>query len=61
MFGRITGYSFAVAVVTGVLLLPFFRPSMARLVYPGSYILLDGVTMSQAYRSGDRARTATPG
>ena len=29
VFGRIAGYSFAVAVVTGVLLLPFFRPSMA--------------------------------
>ena len=28
-FGRIAGYSFAMAVVTGVLLLPFFRPSMA--------------------------------
>ena len=28
-FGRIAGYSFAVAVVTGILLLPFFRPSMA--------------------------------
>ena len=25
VFGRIAGYSFAVAVVTGVLLLPFFR------------------------------------
>jgi ubiquinol-cytochrome c reductase cytochrome b subunit len=51
VFGRIAGYSFAVAVVTGVLLLPFFRPSMATLVYHGSYRLLDGVTMSQAYRS----------
>jgi ubiquinol-cytochrome c reductase cytochrome b subunit len=50
-FGRIAGYSFAVAVVTGVLLLPFFRPSMAPLAYRGSYRLLDGVTMSQAYRS----------
>ena len=29
VFGRIAGYSFAVAVVSGVLLLPFFRPSMA--------------------------------
>jgi hypothetical protein len=29
VFGRITAYSFAVAVVTGVLLLPFFRPSTA--------------------------------
>ena len=50
-FGRIAGYSFAVAVVTGVLLLPFFRPSMAPLAYRGSYRLLDGATMSQAYRS----------
>ena len=37
VFGRIAGYSFAVAVVTGVLLLPFFRPSMASLTYRGSY------------------------
>src|ERR1700761_2815754 len=50
-FGRIAGYSFAVAVVTGVLLLPFFRPSMAPVSYRGSYRLLDGVTMSQAYQS----------
>jgi hypothetical protein len=35
-FGRIAGYSFAVAVVTGILLLPFFRPSMATVVYHGS-------------------------
>ena len=51
VFGRIAGYSFAVAAVTGVLLLPFFRPSMAPLTYRGSYRLLDGVPMSQAYRS----------
>ncbi len=51
VFGRIAGYSFAVAVVTGVLLLPFFRPSMAALAYHGSYRKLDGVTVSQAYRS----------
>ena len=50
-FGGIAGYSFAVAAVTGVLLLPFFRPSMAPLTYRGSYRLLDGVPMSQAYRS----------
>ena len=50
-FGRIAGYSFAVAVVTGVLLLPFFRPSMATVVYHGSYRLLDGVTVSRAYQS----------
>jgi ubiquinol-cytochrome c reductase cytochrome b subunit len=51
VFGRIAGYSFAVAVVTGVLLLPFFRPSMTALVYRGSYRLLDGTTVSQAYQS----------
>src|SRR5881392_3353285 len=50
-FGRIAGYSFAVAVVTGILLLPFFRPSMAALVYHGSYAKLDGLPMSQAYQS----------
>ena len=51
VFGRIAGYSFAVAVVTGVLLLPFFRPSMATVVYHGPDRGLDGATMSQAYRS----------
>ncbi|HET9974587.1 MAG TPA: cytochrome b N-terminal domain-containing protein [Streptosporangiaceae bacterium] len=51
VFGRIAGYSFAVAVVSGIPLLSFFRPSMAAVVYHGSYRLLDGVTMSQAYRS----------
>jgi ubiquinol-cytochrome c reductase cytochrome b subunit len=51
VFGRIAGYSFAVAVVTGILLLPFFRPSMVSLVYHGSYRWLDGATMSQAYSS----------
>ena len=50
-FGRIAGYSFAVAVVTGIPLLPFFRPSMTSVVYHGSYRLLDGVTMSRAYQS----------
>ena len=50
-FGRIAGYSFAVAVVSGVLLLPFFRPSMGALAYHGSYRLLDGAVMSQAYQS----------
>lgn len=51
VFGRIALYSFAVAVVSGVLLLPFFRPSMAAVVYHGSYSKLDGAPVSQAYRS----------
>jgi ubiquinol-cytochrome c reductase cytochrome b subunit len=49
--GRIAGYSFAVAVVTGIPLLPLFRPSTATGVYHGSCRLLDGATMSRAYRS----------
>ena len=51
VFGRIAVYSFIVALISGVLLLPFFRPSMATVVYHGSYRLLDGATMSQAYQS----------
>jgi len=51
VFGRIAWYSFAVAVVTGIPLLPLFRPSMTALVYHGPYRLLDGVTTSRAYQS----------
>ncbi len=50
-FGLIAGCSFAAAVASGVLLLPFFRPSMATVVYHGSYSELNGVPMSQAFRS----------
>ena len=35
VFGRIAGYSFLVALVSGILLLPFFRPSMTPIVYHG--------------------------
>ncbi|HEY3650409.1 MAG TPA: cytochrome b N-terminal domain-containing protein, partial [Streptosporangiaceae bacterium] len=51
VFGRIAVYSFLVALVTGVLLLPFFRPSMTPVVYHGPYRRLDGLTMSQAFQS----------
>jgi ubiquinol-cytochrome c reductase cytochrome b subunit len=51
VFGRIAVYSFLVAVITGVLLLPFFRPSMTPVIYHGSYRKLDGLTMSRAYQS----------
>jgi len=36
VFGRAAGYSFAVAVFSGILLLPFFRPSMATVAYQAS-------------------------
>ena len=51
VFGRIAVYSFLVALVSGILLLPFFRPSMTPVVYHGSYRELDGLTMSRAYQS----------
>jgi ubiquinol-cytochrome c reductase cytochrome b subunit len=51
VFGRIAVYSFLVALVTGILLLPFFQPSMTPVVYHGSYRKLDGLTMSRAYQS----------
>ena len=51
VFGRIAVYSFAVALVSGILLLPFFRPIMTPVVYHGSYRKLDGLVMSRAYQS----------
>jgi len=51
VFGRIAVYSFLVALVSGILLLPFFQPSMTPVVYHGSYRKLDGLTMSRAYQS----------
>jgi ubiquinol-cytochrome c reductase cytochrome b subunit len=50
-FGRIAGYSFIVALVTGVLLLPYFHASMAPVVYRGSYAKLDGIPVSRAFQS----------
>ena len=51
VFGRIAVYSFIVALISGVLLLPFFRPDMTSVVYHGSYHKLDGVPVSKAYQS----------
>jgi ubiquinol-cytochrome c reductase cytochrome b subunit len=51
VFGRIAVYSFLVALVSGIFLLPFFRPSMTPVVYHGSYHKLDGLTVSRAYQS----------
>src|SRR5690348_9599206 len=51
VFGRIAGYSFIVALVTGVLLLPYFHASMAPTVYRGSYGKLDGLPVSRAFAS----------
>ena len=51
LFGQIAVYSFVVTAITGVFLLFSYKPSMSQVGYHGSYRKLDGVQMSQAYRS----------
>ncbi|MEV4439194.1 ubiquinol-cytochrome c reductase cytochrome b subunit [Streptomyces sp. NPDC049577] len=51
MLGEVALYSFIVIIVTGVYLTFFFKPSMNEVVYDGSYTPLDGILMSEAYRS----------
>ena len=51
MLGEIAMYSMIVALLTGVFLTFWFVPSASPVVYGGSYVPLQGVTMSDAYRS----------
>jgi ubiquinol-cytochrome c reductase cytochrome b subunit len=51
MLGEIALYCFVVIVLTGIFLTFFFDPSPKRVVYHGSYGPLDGVHMTEAYRS----------
>ena len=51
LFGQVAVYSFVVTAISGVFLLLYYKPSMTQVSYHGSYRKLDGVPMSQAYRS----------
>ncbi len=51
LLGEVALYAFVVLIVTGVYLALFFDPSTAKTVYHGSYVALDGVSMSDAYKS----------
>ena len=51
LFGQVAVYSFVVTAITGVFLAFYYKPSMTQVSYHGSYRKLDGVPMSQAYRS----------
>jgi ubiquinol-cytochrome c reductase cytochrome b subunit len=51
MLGEVALWSFVILLLTGTYLALFFQPSMAPVVYHGSYAKLDGLTMSQAYQS----------
>ena len=51
MLGEIAMYSLIVCLLTGVFLTFWFVPSMTPVVYDGSYVPLQGVMVSDAYRS----------
>jgi quinol---cytochrome-c reductase cytochrome b subunit len=51
MLGEIALWSFVVLLLTGVFLTLWFRPSMAEVMYDGSYDQLRGIHMSEAYAS----------
>jgi ubiquinol-cytochrome c reductase cytochrome b subunit len=51
MLGEIALWSFVVLLLTGTLLTLWFKPSMAEVVYDGSYDELRGLHMSEAYAS----------
>ena len=51
MIGEIALYSFIILLLTGTYLTFFYVPSINEVVYNGSYVPLQGVTMSEAYKS----------
>ena len=51
LLGEIALYSFIVLLLSGVFLTIWFMPSMAEVEYEGSYQLIRGVQMSEAYAS----------
>jgi ubiquinol-cytochrome c reductase cytochrome b subunit len=51
MLGEIALWSFVILVLTGVILSLWFRPTAAAVEYEGSYELLRGIHMSDAYAS----------
>ena len=51
LLGEIALYSFIVLLITGVFLTIWFKPSMAEVEYMGSYQLMKGIPMSEAFAS----------
>ncbi|MBC7401731.1 MAG: cytochrome bc complex cytochrome b subunit [Microbacteriaceae bacterium] len=51
MLGEVALYSFVVILLSGTFLTFFYQPSMAEVVYDGSYIPLKGMQMSAAFSS----------
>ncbi|MBV1778489.1 ubiquinol-cytochrome c reductase cytochrome b subunit [Paeniglutamicibacter sp. ABSL32-1] len=51
MFGEVALYTFVLLLISGTFLTFFFDPSMAHVIYNGSYNPLKGIGMSAAYSS----------
>ena len=51
LLGEIALYSFVILLLTGVFLTIWFKPSMAEIEYAGSYQLMRGLPMSEAFAS----------
>ena len=51
LLGEIALYTFIILLITGVFLTIWFKPSMGELEYEGTYQLLRGLPMSEAYES----------
>ena len=51
LLGEIALYTFNILLLTGVFLTIWFRPSMAEVEYAGSYELMRGIPMSEAFAS----------
>lgn len=51
LLGEIALYSFVVLLLTGIFLTIWFKPSMAEIEYDGSYQLLKGLPVSEAFAS----------
>ncbi len=51
MFGEMALYSFIIVLLSGIYLTLWFEPSLTEVVYNGSYTPLNGLEMSEAYRS----------
>ncbi len=51
LLGEVALYSFIILLLTGVFLTIWFKPSMAEIEYEGSYALMRGIPMSEAFAS----------
>jgi ubiquinol-cytochrome c reductase cytochrome b subunit len=51
MLGEIAMYTLIICLLTGTFLTFWFVPSAGQVVYDGSYLPLQGITMSEAYQS----------